>query len=55
MINRIKKMMKRTFAIWVATLATPTNPNNPATIAIIRNITAHVNIIKPLVFLNVIN
>ena len=39
-------MKNKIFAICVARLATPTNPNNPATIAIIKNMTAPVNIFK---------
>jgi hypothetical protein len=47
----IKKIMKRTFAIDAATPETPLNPSNPATIAIIKNIRAHMSIKKTPFFL----
>jgi hypothetical protein len=38
-------MKNRIFAICVATLATPLNPNNPAMIATTKKIMAHVSIV----------
>lgn len=38
------KIKKSTLAIVVAVLETPLNPKNPAIIAMIKNMTAHVNI-----------
>jgi len=44
MRNNMIKIKKSTLAIVVAVPETPLNPKNPATIAMIRNMTAHVNI-----------
>jgi hypothetical protein len=45
-INRIRKIKKRILAIWVATLAIPLKPKIPEMIAMIKNMIAHVNIVK---------
>jgi len=44
MTNKIRNKKNNTFAICDAIFATPPNPINPATIAIIKKITDHVNI-----------
>jgi len=44
MIKRIRNKKNNTFAICEAIFATPPNPKNPATIAIIKKMTAQVNI-----------
>jgi hypothetical protein len=51
MMNKIRKTKKRTFAIEVATLETSRKPNIDAMIAIIRKMTAHVNIVYLWLFL----
>ena len=56
MTNKIRNKKNNTLAICDAMFATPPNPMNPATIAIIKKITAHVNIkitpFNPLLHIN---
>lgn len=50
-INKIRKIKNITFAISAAAIAIPVNPNTPAMIAIIKNVTTQPNMMALLIFL----